>query len=178
MDSYTDTSKSEPSDETNARAMQESRHAEEDWQREQERIRDEATSKAAAAMGRAGRGASKVRGGSDHYRAIRAKRPAPQVYESRDEWGGYTVREGHKGWMVEVWSARSGERSGWRACVAYGAPFARDLDLDAPASDYPGAPSEAECIVHHAADAIRARALPGQTPILGVRVLSRGHIVR
>jgi len=32
------------------------------------------TSKAAAAMGRAGRGASKVRGDSDHYRAIRAKR--------------------------------------------------------------------------------------------------------
>jgi len=32
------------------------------------------TSKAAAALGRAGRGASKVRGDSDHYRAIRAKR--------------------------------------------------------------------------------------------------------
>lgn len=31
-------------------------------------------SKAAAALGRAGRGASKVRGDSDHYRAIRAKR--------------------------------------------------------------------------------------------------------
>ena len=37
------------------------------------------TSKAAAALGRlggkAGRGASQVRGDSDHYRAIRAKRP-------------------------------------------------------------------------------------------------------
>lgn len=31
-------------------------------------------SKAAAAMGRAGRGASKVRGDSAHYRAIRAQR--------------------------------------------------------------------------------------------------------
>jgi len=140
------------------------------------------TSKAAAALGRlggkAGRGASQVRGDSDHYRAIRAKRPAPQAYESRGEWGGYTVLEGLKGWIVEVWSARAGERTGWRACVAYGAPFARALQLDAPVSDYPGAVTEAETIVHHAADAIRARALPGQTPILGVRILRRGHIVR
>ena len=41
----------------------------------------DATSKAAAALGRlggkAGRGASQVRGDSDHYRAIRAKRPTP-----------------------------------------------------------------------------------------------------
>lgn len=32
------------------------------------------TSKAAAAMGRAGRGASKVRGDASHYRALAAKR--------------------------------------------------------------------------------------------------------
>jgi hypothetical protein len=136
------------------------------------------TSKAAAAMGRAGRGASKVRGDSDHYRAIRAKRRPRQIYERRGEWGGYMVTEGTRGWLVEVWSARSGERTGWRACVAYGVPFARTLQLDAPVSDYPGAVTEAETIVHHAAEAIRARALPGQTPILGVRVLQRGHIVR
>ena len=140
--------------------------------------------RAAAALGRlggkAGRGASQVRGDSDHYRAIRAKRRARQVYERRDEWGGYTVTEGTRGWIVEVWSARAGERTGWRACVTYGAPFARALQLDGPVSDYREgvAVTEAEAIVHHAADAIRARALPGQTPILGVRILHRGHIVR
>src|SRR5574343_313875 len=40
------------------------------------------TSKAAAALGRAGRGASKVRGDADHYRAIRAKRQTLYGYRN------------------------------------------------------------------------------------------------
>lgn len=49
-----------------------------------------AISKAAAAMGRAGRGASKVRGDSDHYRAIRAKR-RPLSYVARSLTGGWVT---------------------------------------------------------------------------------------
>src|SRR4030042_52714 len=97
------------------------------------------TSKAAAAMGRAGRGASKVRGNREHYQRIRAMRPKPQAYESRGEWSGYTVREGLKGWIVEMWSAVQGQHSGGRYLVAYCQEWPRATKLDALRNDSPGA---------------------------------------
>ena len=122
------------------------------------------TSKAAAAMGRAGRGTSKVRGGREHYQRIRAMRPKPQVHESRGEWGGYTVREGLKGWMVRVWSARTGERTGESTLVTYTAEAPRTLRLDAPINDL--GTLGAEYVLHMSRETV------------GVRVLRRGHIVR
>lgn len=123
------------------------------------------TSKAAAAMGRAGRGASKVRGDSDFYRAIRAKRRMAQTYEHRGEWGGYTVREGLKGWIVDQWSAIQGERTGWRGLLPYyHAP--RDRRLDQPIN----------AIGTLLAELVRE--LTRTRDIDGVRVLRRGHIVR
>jgi len=136
------------------------------------------TSKAAAAMGRAGRGASKVRGDRAHYQAIRAKRPAPQTYEDKGEWSGYTVREGLKGWIVEGWSYMTGERSGWRYVVAYSATWPRTTVLAEAVSDYPGAATHAECLMREARSAITAGAQAWETPIAGVRCLSRGHVVR
>lgn len=128
-------------------------------------------SKAAAALGRlggkAGRGASQVRGDSEHYRAIRAKRPKPQVYESRGEWGGYTVREGLKGWIVDEWSAITGQRTGVRYLVGYDLAIPRTARLDAYLNDGPGAATGAELVLR------TAREGPGV-----IRLLRRGHIVR
>ena len=67
------------------------------------------TSKAAAALGRlggrAGRGASQVRGDADHYRAIRAKRhPLAYVADHRSiryAQDGRRIVEG--GWQVMWW---------------------------------------------------------------------------
>lgn len=140
------------------------------------------TSKAAAALGRlggkAGRGEVKRRGDSSHYRAIRAKRPAPQTFEARSDWGGYEVREGLKGWVVSAWSARSGERTGWRCRVDYSAVFPQTTVLSAPVSDYPGAVTEGETIYDAARREIAAGTQSYQTQYGGVRVLSRGHVVR
>ena len=130
-------------------------------------------SKAAAALGRrggkAGTGAAKVRGDADHYRALRAKRPAPQVYESRGEWGGYTVREGLRGWVVEWWSRQQGERTGARVVLLYKSDYPRTTQLD---HGWNGYLTSAEVIQAAAWDALR----DGYgSPI---RILRRGHVVR
>lgn len=131
------------------------------------------TSKAAAVLGRlggkAGRGASQRRGGttpeavSAHMRAIRAKRPKAQVYERRDEWGGYTVREGLKGWIVEEWSRISGQHSGVRFLVPYCREWPRETRLDALRNTSPGASTEAEAILVYGRE--------------HARILRAGHIV-
>jgi hypothetical protein len=129
---------------------------------------------AAAALGRrggkAGRGASQVRGDSDHYRALRAKRPAPQVWERNGEWSGVAVREGLKGWIVDTWGARTGARTGTRVLVAYSPTTPRTLRLDAPVNDGPGGALGAELVIEVARTA--------WTPDSGCRILRRGHIVR
>jgi len=131
-------------------------------------------SAAAAAMGRAGRGESKRRGDSAHYVALAAKRRPLQRYESRGEWGGYTVREGRHGWIVEGWSAVQGSPSGWRVLVAYdalgdawGAQEPGTLQLDAVINDHGTV----------GAEIVLARAQGGPDG-MQVRTLRRGHIVR
>lgn len=123
------------------------------------------TSKAAAVLGRrggqAGTGEAKRRGDAAHYRAIRAKRPAPQVYECKGEWGGYTVREGLRGWIVETWSATAGERTGVRTLVPYDT-FPRSLRLDGPQGPW----------------STIAQAILEMSRNPTMRVLRRGHIVR
>jgi hypothetical protein len=125
-------------------------------------------------------GESKRREGmtSEHLRTVRAARPKPQVYTSEGERGGYTVREGLKGWIVDSWSRETGERTGWAAVVAYASAWPRTTVLADPVSDSPGAATEAECLVHEACRAVVSNQRPGDTAIAGVRVLSRGHIVR
>jgi len=124
------------------------------------------TSKAAAAMGRKGgkaTGPAKVRGDSDHYRAIRAKRRPRQAYTQDGEWSGYTVREGLRGWIVETWSRVTGTSDGQRLLVVYTPEVPRSLRLDAPIN---------ECSI--GADLVREISRQAE----GVRVLRRGHIIR
>jgi hypothetical protein len=133
------------------------------------------TSKAAAHLGRkggaAGTGKAKQRGGdtpeavSAHMRQVRAQRREPQTSAKSGEWGGYTVREGLKGWVVEEWSLVQGQRSGWRALLPYSDDFPRDLDLARRRNDSPGSATEAEAILLAAHDP-------------GVRILRRGRIVQ
>ena len=140
------------------------------------------TSKAAAVLGRiggkAGRGEAKRRGDSTYYRAIRAKVRKPQVYARDGQWGGYTVKEGREGWIVSTWSAVQGTRSGWRVRVDYSPVWPRETDLAAPVSDYPTAGANAESILDHAERAIRDRVESWETSVRGVKILSRGHVVR
>jgi len=133
--------------------------------------------KGGSVVGR-GRGASKVRGDSEHYRQLRAKRRQPQTYTSDGERGGYTAREGLRGWVVEGWSRVAGERTGWRCLVSYAPPFEPSLRLDGLASGPGGAVVHAEMIYEAASQAIAAGAPVGKALILGVRVLRRGHVVR
>ena len=121
----------------------------------------------AAKGGKAGTGAAKVRGDADHYRAIRAKRPAPQVYERRGEWGGYTVREALKGWIVEWDSREQGAITGARVLVPYGPTCPRGMRLDSDANPYL---TNANRLAGLAADVRRDG--------FGGRILRRGHIVR
>jgi len=115
---------------------------------------------------------------SAHMREVRAKRRTPQTYTSDGERGGYTAREGLRGWVVEGWSRVAGERTGWRCLVSYAPPFEPSLRLDGLASGPGGAVVHAEMIYEAARQAIAAGAPVGKPLILGVRVLRRGHVVR
>jgi hypothetical protein len=107
-----------------------------------------------------GTGAAKRRGDSAHYRAMRVKRPAPQVYAS-PEWctprRGFRVREGLRGWHVET-------DGGERLVLAYSAECPRAIQLDRPVSDHPAAVLWAEAIWRRAHNEDTA----------GVRLLRRG----
>jgi hypothetical protein len=78
-------------------------------------------------MGRKGgsvRGASKVRGDSAHYRALVAKR-----YVARGEWGGYEIRAGRIGWIVERDSRHQDDTTDERVRIGYYlVPATVDLD--------------------------------------------------
>lgn len=87
----------------------------------------EPKSRAAVSLGRKGgsvRGASKSRGDSAHYRALVAKR-----YEVRGEWGGYEIRAGRIGWIVERDSRVQGDTTDERIRIGYDlVPATVDLD--------------------------------------------------
>lgn len=41
-------------------------------------------------------------------------------FEKTSEYGGYTVRESKKGWIVEGWSRYQGNLTDWRKLVPFG----------------------------------------------------------
>jgi hypothetical protein len=102
-------------------------------------------------------------------RGIRAKRRPRQTYEASGEWSGYTVREGARGWIVDLWSRTTGERTGWRVVVEYGPSAERGHEL-VRTSDDPYQQTLADRLLY-TARLILAGTVPG-------RVLRRGHVVR
>lgn len=72
---------------------------------------------AAVALGRKGgrvSGPSKSRGDAAHYRALVSKR-----YAVRGKWGGYDIRAGRLGWIVEVSSRIADTLTGERVRIGY-----------------------------------------------------------
>lgn len=67
-------------------------------------------------------------------------KPNEQVYERKDDWGGYTVRKSEKGFLVECWSARAGELTDDKYLLPYDiglvSDYGRDADLNGSHNEY------------------------------------------
>lgn len=57
-------------------------------------------------------------------------------YTREGEWAGYTVQGSKKGWIVEGWSAISGERTGRRVLVPYDSEVPRETNLCEPWNEH------------------------------------------
>jgi len=58
------------------------------------------------------------------------------VYTSDGEWGGYSVRPGPTGWIVEGWGLVSGSHAGGRTLVTYCDGYDRDTPLNSPRNEF------------------------------------------
>ena len=59
------------------------------------------------------------------------------TYEKSSEYGGYTVRESKKGWIVEGWSRYQGNITDWKRLVPFGVwDYQRGQDLEARHNEY------------------------------------------
>ena len=95
----------------------------------------------------------------------------PDIYEKKNEFGGYSVRKSEKGFVVEHWSSRQGELTDEKVFVPYRvAGYNKDCDLQAShnatmtVGDYVG----------HVAMSSAPEFYHGNR----IRILRKGHLVQ
>ncbi len=58
-------------------------------------------------------------------------------FEKSSEYGGYTVRESKKGWIVEGWSRYQGNFTDWKKLVPFGVwEYQKNQDLTTQHNSY------------------------------------------
>lgn len=98
----------------------------------------------------------------------------PEVYERKDEWGGYSVRKSEKGFIVEHWSARQGELTGDKYLLPYGVGLVSDYnDADPLDAMHNAEMTVGDYLYHVATNSMGSDYRPD-----GIRILRKGHIVQ